>query len=110
MTTTLADENPVARKEHHCSDCGRIIRAGETYRRFRGVGDDGVFTWKSCAHCDKVAAAIWAVEGAYYADEGIDIAEWLTEYRVEPLASQIRDHWRGVAADEVDVAPIRSGL
>ena len=47
--------HPVARKEHKCSDCGRVIRPGETYRR--GVGFEGgalYSSWKDCRHCEFV--------------------------------------------------------
>lgn len=47
--------HPVARKEHKCSDCERVIRPGETYRR--GVGFEGgalFSSWKDCRHCEFV--------------------------------------------------------
>lgn len=47
--------HPRARKEHRCSDCGRIIRPGETYRRGVGFESGQVYsTWKDCAHCEYV--------------------------------------------------------
>lgn len=47
--------HPRARREHRCSDCRRIIRPGETYRR--GVGFEGgtlYSEWKDCQHCEFV--------------------------------------------------------
>lgn len=103
----LADGYPVARKQHYCSDCGRCIERGEKYRRVDYVGDDGLYVWKSCAHCDKVSAAIWSLPDMhYFSDEGIDVLEWLTEYGIEPLASQMRDHWHGVTPDQIDVSKV----
>jgi hypothetical protein len=104
MTQTLTDTSPTARKAHSCSDCGRTIQPGEKYRRWSGVGDDGVYTWKSCAHCDKVASAIWASGEGPSECDGLDVREWLTEYELEPLATQMREHWRGVAVEDIDTA------
>ena len=54
-----------ARIEHRCSDCGRIIRPGETYRR--GVGFDGTaWTWKDCQHCDFVLHEFDISDGGEY--------------------------------------------
>lgn len=112
MTTlTLSDEHPTARKEHRCDDCGRTIRPGEKYRRWSGIHYDGPYTWKSCAHCDRVATAIWATEESrYFTDEGIYLGEWLIEYQLEPLATQWRQRWAGVSPDALDLSVIADGL
>ena len=51
---------PVARKPHRCSLCGRWIRAGERYSR--GVGMDGSTAWtfKECAHCTALIPLVMA--------------------------------------------------
>lgn len=45
------DKDVKARKPHQCSECHRVIAAGETYRRIFGVwdGDARSYTW--CSHC-----------------------------------------------------------
>lgn len=107
MSLTLSEEYPTARKEHCCHDCGRIIERGEKYRRWSGIDDDAPYTWKSCGHCDKVYAAIWSTEEArYMVDEGIDIGEWLTEYQIEPLATQWRNRWVGIDLVSLDVSVV----
>jgi hypothetical protein len=52
MTTTLADEWPVARKEHVCIWCGETIAKGERYRRWRGVWEGEAITNKWHKECD----------------------------------------------------------
>jgi hypothetical protein len=44
---------PTARKPHRCDNCDRTIDPGETYRRGKGLREDGggFDTWKECAHC-----------------------------------------------------------
>lgn len=39
-----------ARKEHRCSECRGVIRAGEQYMIESGI-QDGPFAYKMCAHC-----------------------------------------------------------
>ena len=62
--------HPTARKEHKCSDCGRTIRPGETYRRGVGFEAGEVYSqWKDCRHCDFVLQAYdIAWDGEYSPD------------------------------------------
>lgn len=85
---TYFTREQTARKEHHCTDCGRTIRPGEKYRAgvmFEGMG---AHTWKDCAHCAFVLREYdIAWDGEYSADS---FAEWagdgfqdLTEARLQ---------------------------
>lgn len=78
MSTVIAQSKPVARKDHHCNLCGRIIGAGETYDRARLVAyDDGPYVFKTCTHCQ--ALLFLHPDSWEYADEGYttdDIIEW----------------------------------
>ena len=42
---------PVARKEHRCCECGRVIRKGEEYERVTGMWDGYIDTFKTCQYC-----------------------------------------------------------
>jgi hypothetical protein len=44
----------VARKAHRCYECGREIRAGETYERQRGLSPDGWVEYKTCLGCARL--------------------------------------------------------
>ncbi len=52
------DEEPTARKEHECCECGRIVKIGEKYSYFFGVWQDFDFgahrfvgAHKTCLEC-----------------------------------------------------------
>lgn len=45
------DTRPLARKEHKCTECRRVIKKGERYENVRGKWDDGVATIKTCVCC-----------------------------------------------------------
>jgi hypothetical protein len=76
-------EDRKARTQHRCSDCGRIIEPGETYRR--GVGFDGTaWTWKDCAHCEAVLHMYdLAWDGEYNPDHFV---EWTSERTTDSVA------------------------
>lgn len=77
MSTVLASEHPVARKEHECSLCHRTIRPGERYNRQRSIGDDGPYVFKDCAHCEALVKALNDDEGDWF-----DYYEGYTEWDV----------------------------
>lgn len=81
--TTWFDSWPVARKEHVCLLCRRVIRPGEKYRR--GVGLDGTaFTFKECLHCRAVMDLADPTGGDCEYDDSV-LGEWepygITEMR-----------------------------
>lgn len=88
----LADDNPVARKEHGCQLCGRTIEPGERYSRQRNIGDDGPYVFKACAHCHAYVRlseiAEWCDDVGYTADDmweyeprNITEARWRAQHR-----------------------------
>lgn len=40
-----------ARKQHKCSECGRLIAEGERYEHVRGKWDGDMGTFKTCPRC-----------------------------------------------------------
>ena len=50
-------ETRVARREHHCCECNRIIRVGERYEYVRGLWDHRWDIFKTCRHC--LSAGVW---------------------------------------------------
>ena len=75
--TTFVTTRPRARTDHVCSDCGRTISPGETYRRSVGFNDGTAWTWKDCAHCEAILSLYdlsW--DGEYNADH---YHEWATD-------------------------------
>jgi hypothetical protein len=63
MTTLIADEWPVARKEHQCIWCGEPIVIGEKYRRCRLIWEGDPITNKWHKECDDAAANVDLEEG-----------------------------------------------
>ena len=94
--TTFVTTRPRAKRDHECSDCGRTISPGETYRRGVGFDDGTAWTWKDCAHCEAILSLYdlsW--DGAY--NDGTFYA-WATDEHGD--WSEVRDaagylmHWR----------------
>ncbi len=76
----LRHSRPKARTEHSCHNCGTPIRPGEVYLYQAALGDDGFFSWRSCAPCDELFDVV--CEQAYDRHEGIatdDYDEWAGE-------------------------------
>lgn len=75
---TLAHTWRTARKPQVCSLCGRRIDPGEKYLDQRNKSDynDGVYTWRNCAHCDVLLGHLW--NRGVDDDEGVnhDTVEW----------------------------------
>lgn len=71
MTTLLGETRPVARKRHHCDECGAIIAVGVAYVRQRNVRDGEAYTYKAHEECHSVA-----VEVASMWDDSTPLTDW----------------------------------
>lgn len=49
--TMLSTADPVARKDHKCRECFRVIHVGERYHVDRFLWEGKLDTFKVCAHC-----------------------------------------------------------
>lgn len=99
MVTVLHRSQPRARKEHTCESCGRAIEKGEVYDRQDNVFDDQRYTYKACEQCMIVASWVYRTDDGPWVDEGLDLGEWLSEYRTEALTIArlwvyMRRRWR----------------
>ena len=70
--TILKDLHPIARKEHECMFCGRIIRKGDKYHRSTLVYDD-VYDFVECEKCEYVAKELGMYDDYNDAD-GLSVA------------------------------------
>lgn len=64
-SVVLHDRNQKARKEHKCSECYRIINAGETYNVQRCIFDGQADSYKTCEHCQVVKSWLQKECGGY---------------------------------------------
>lgn len=74
MCMVIAQETPIARKDHRCHGCEGMIEAGTLYVRQRVVDGREAWTWKAHPACDQIVAAIQA-EYQLDCTEPIDPAE-----------------------------------
>ena len=51
----LGETRPVARKQHHCDECGGAIEPGSRYVRQRNVADGDAYTYRAHEDCMDVA-------------------------------------------------------
>jgi hypothetical protein len=79
--THLGTAKHVARKDHRCGDCGRIIGKGESYMVGSWASEGRIERMKMCAHCRVVADWLEANCGGYVWGGLIeDLREHIEEY------------------------------
>jgi hypothetical protein len=83
-----------ARKAHRCTECGRPIAVGESYRFLTGLLDGRWSTYRTCAHC--LAAGEW-----------LDVM--CGGYLLGGLAEELREHWES-GYQAMDFARLIAGL
>jgi hypothetical protein len=112
MSTIVQDERLVARKEHKCSECCRVIRVGETYNRQRLKFDGEMSTHKICAHCQVVRDWLGSECGGWvYGEMEEDIREHFFE-GYEPrltgrLAAGMHRFWTTIKGDLMKLPSIQ---
>ena len=75
----LSERNPKARKDHRCSECGRSIAKGETYRAETWLWEGDLDSAKVCSHCLQVRRWLSAAcDGWVYSELESDLAEHVT--------------------------------
>ena len=98
-TTALDLGERKARKDHRCNECYRTINKGELYEYFYGIGEGGLFTNKTCSHC-QVAVSWLNAECDGYVFESVreDILEHVREgiygYDLARLYVGMRRRWQ----------------
>lgn len=76
--TVYRSETRRARKQHACTECGRKIESGETYRYIVGMIDGDWSDYKQCEHCQ--AAATW-------------LQVVCNGYLLDGILEELREHW-----------------
>lgn len=97
------ESTPRARVEHYCSECGRVVRVGETYRLIEGMLDDGYHEWtrhKTCQHCLALSNFMMTLCNGYVLGDLVKelVEHWYDGYRSVTLARWIagcRRGWHG---------------
>ena len=56
MPSVYTHDQPTARKQHQCCECGGAINAGEKYHSHHGVWDGRGATYKVCNDCEALRA------------------------------------------------------
>lgn len=54
-----------ARREHKCTECGRVILKSEVYEHARGRYDGNFSTYKTCRHCMRARSLLTKECGGY---------------------------------------------
>lgn len=106
-----------ARKDHKCSNCWRVVEAGEHYWTGTWTADGSIEVVKYCPHCFLAAGWLTAVcSGFVWGDQMV--TEDLTEHWDESwefqcrslalLLSFMRRGWRTKQGDPISLAKARS--
>jgi hypothetical protein len=86
-----------ARKEHHCNECYRVIKKGESYRRIVSVMYGEFSQEKMCEHC--MVCASWLTfhcrgyVGGMIRDDIREHWEWDHDREVGRLLIGMRKKW-----------------
>jgi len=83
----LRRSEPVARKEHRCTECGRKIRVGEKYIREATICEGDIDDEVSCSDCESLQSLVC---GRIYRGLREAIFEEVRWCGIEPTAPAIR--------------------
>lgn len=75
------EQNIVAKKEHLCCECGKIIKIGELYRREGGKIDGDFETFKLCLDCVNIRDIFFC--NFTYGEVWNDLRQWLIDGNFE---------------------------
>lgn len=111
------ETKPVARKQHKCNECRRVIEKGEQYYRMRGMDyyREYWFGYVCCLQC--LAATRWLLEvcnGFLYEGVHEDLQEHVEEnyYPIRTLSlvrltNYMGNRWRRKNGDLISVELVR---
>jgi len=63
--TILSDKVVMARKDHKCYECRRVIKKGEQYEYVSGLCDGDFFTHKTCTDCASIRGSFFCESWNY---------------------------------------------
>lgn len=86
FATMLTEAQRLARKDHYCGECRRVIGKGERYTYETALFDGYVSTYKTCPHC--VVARGWLLK---------QCGGWCWEMIKEDIGEHVRDKYKGLA-------------
>jgi hypothetical protein len=76
MPSVYGHVTRMARTNHKCCECGRIIRPGQTYEYHHGVWDGRGADYRRCIRCEDLVQMIFSeMSGHWNSDEGISFGE-----------------------------------
>lgn len=85
-----------ARKEHKCSECGRVIAAKESYEKTTGKWGGNIYTFTQCNHCQIACnLLIKYCDGYVFGSVKEDIYEHINE--VLPWSRDARRIYAGMS-------------
>jgi hypothetical protein len=79
MLSVYSEEFPVARKEHKCCECGRIIKVGEKYQLYKGIWEGKAARFKTCMPCKHLRDEITEETYEYCGIPFGELSEWAAE-------------------------------
>jgi len=83
--TMLREEQPVARKQHKCNECKRVIDVGEKYNLEVTVYDGEISKHKTCLDCLSIRREFFK-DGFYYGE-----TKWMLEEHVNDSGGDISE-------------------
>jgi len=97
------DSKPVARREHVCSECRRVIQPGERYGRVTGKWDGEIQTYKTCFDCQSIIDFLFC-DGVVFGEVRADLREHIAEGGTisEDCMIQLTPRARGMVCEIIE--------
>lgn len=89
MIRTITEGQPVARKPHHCEECGRTIPKGASYIYQTNTDGGNVWAYKAHIDCSNLSIKYRSLNRLWNDD-------WMPLYEHVNFEPEILDRWRGL--------------